>query len=121
MAQNKFRNENRVKAGPFVWWLLVACLAALAALYYVQLKNGIHASGVRVKALERELADLGTQDEVVRAKIAQLSSRSVLQKHLEDGFIALKPIPDDRLVRMDGGVRAGNGEVRAVSNREQAR
>jgi uncharacterized protein involved in exopolysaccharide biosynthesis len=120
MAQNKFRHENKVQAGPFLWWLLILGLVGIAALYYVQLKNSIHASGARVKVLERELAELVTQDEVIRAKIALLSSRSVLQKRLDEGFIKLMPITDDRLVRMDAGVRGGRGELRAVSNREQA-
>ena len=123
MAQNKFRHENQVKAGPALWWLLIGGLVGVAALYYVQLKNNIHASGARVKTLEKELADLVTQDEVVRAKIALLSSRAVLQKRLDEGFIRLAPITDDRLVQLEpagSGVRGGRGELRAVSNREQA-
>jgi hypothetical protein len=119
MANNRFRNGNTVSVGSLAWWILISCFVGVAALGYVHLKNQIHAAGTKIKLLERELADLNTQDEVVRAKIASLSSRSVLQRRLEDGFIKLVPITDDRLVRLEGTVRGERGELRAVSNQNR--
>ena len=69
-------------------------------LMFVYLKNGLHPQGGQIKELERELAELNTKNEVLKTKIASLSSRAVIQRRLNDGFIKMIPISDDRIVRV---------------------
>lgn len=116
MASNRRRHANTVPLASIFTWVLCCVFLAGAGLGYVYLKNQIMTTGTKTKALERELADLRTQDEVVRSKITLLSSRSALQRRLNDGFIKLTPITDDRLVRVDSAPRKESGDLRAVSN-----
>ena len=120
MAFNRHRHANAVPLASIATWVVV-CLCLLAAgIGYVYLKNQIHSTGSTIKKFERELAELRTQDEVTRSKIASLSSRAALQRRLNDGFIKLTPITDDRLVRVDAPARKDTNDLRAVSN-ERAR
>ena len=116
MASNRRRHANAVPLASIATWVIGCVFLAGTGLGYVYLKNQIITTGTKTKALERELAELTTQDEVVRSKIALLSSRSALQRRLNDGFIKLVPITDDRLVRVGAPARKEAGELRAVSN-----
>ena len=116
MALNRRRHANALPIASIATWVLVCIFLGGAGLGYVYLKNQIHTTGSKIKALERELAELNTQDEVTRSKIASLSSRSALQRRLNEGFIKLIPISDDRLVRVEALPRKENNELRPVSN-----
>ncbi len=116
MASNRRRHPNAVPLASICTWVTICLLLGGAGLWYVYLKNQIHSDGTKIKALERELAELATQDEVVSAKVALLSSHSALQRRLADGFIKLIPISDDRLVRLENPARPTQGDLRAVSN-----
>lgn len=115
MGTNRLRHPNSVPLGAIATWVMVCVFIGGAGIGYVYLKNQIHASGAKIKTLERELADLATQDEVIRAKIASLSSRAALQRRVDEGFINLIPISDHQLVRVDEVRKEGN-HLRAVAN-----
>ena len=117
MALNRRRHANAVPLASIATWIVVAIFTCAAGLFYVHCKNQLHATGAKIKVLESELADLIAQDEVVRAKVAWLSSRPILQRRLDEGFINMVPIADDRLVRLDGTAGEPTDEIRAVSNR----
>ncbi len=116
MANNRRRHANAVPLASIASWVMICLFMCGAGLGYVYLKNQIHTTGTKIKGLERELADLSTQDDVMRSKIASLSSRAALQQRLKDGFIKLVPITDDRLVRVEMPRRKDGGDLRAVSN-----
>ena len=68
------------------------------------MKSQLHASGAEIKTLENEIADLSTQDEVVRARIAELSSTAALRKRYNSDKTKLNgliEIPQDKLVFVD--------------------
>lgn len=113
---NRRRHANAVPLASIATWVVVCIFIGGAGLWYVYLKNQLVTTGTKIKALERELADIRTQDEVVSSKIASLSSRATLQRRLNEGFIKLVPITDDRLVRLDAAPRNDSAEIRAVSN-----
>lgn len=123
MAANRRRHANTVPVAGIVRWVVFGGFVAVTALSYVRVKNQQHATGSQIKNLESQLADLSLQNEVVRAKISQLSSRSYLQKRLADGFIRMTPITDDRIVRLNTAppvrrtASADSAELRAISNR----
>jgi cell division protein FtsB len=98
--RNQKRDINRIRLGSLATWLLPTLLLGLIGLSFVYVKNQLHASGSELKMLERELAEITTQNEVLKARIASLSSRATLQRRLDEGFIKLIPISGDRIVRV---------------------
>lgn len=117
MSLNKRRNANAVPIASFATWMVIGLFVCLGGLGYVWCKNQLHTTGSRIKALEREHAELRNKNEVARAHIAQLSSTKALQDRFDTGFIKLTKITDDHLIAIHDqpGGRAGN-ELRAVSN-----
>lgn len=121
MSLNRRRHANALPLLSMARWILMAVFFGMAGLGYVYFKNQLHTSGVEIKRLERELAELQTSCEVAQAKIASLSSRTELQRRLNTGFIKMQPITDERIVRVSGpGVpglaSAEPGELRPVVN-----
>jgi hypothetical protein len=116
MSFNRRRHANAVSLTSVATWVSVCLFLGGAGLGYVSIKNQAHTKGATIKNLERTLADLKTQDEVVSSKIALLSSRAALQRRVNEGFVKLAPISDERLVRLDVAPKKGGSELRAVSN-----
>jgi cell division protein FtsB len=98
---------------------VVVCTALLASagLTYVYLKNQLHQYGDIQRKLEKELVDLKTNNEVVRAQLASLSSRGVLEKKLAKNSLGLIPIANDQIVRLNQRHDTVGDELRVVSNR----
>ena len=80
---------------------------AISGLVIVYLKNHLHSLGAQRVMLEREMKDLAAKAAVNDAQIVNLTSRTALQRRLDEGFLKLVPIRAERLVR----VRA-TGETR---------
>lgn len=117
MAVNRKRHTNSMPMAALSRWMLVAFFLCIAGLGYVNLTNQLHQAGSRIKDLERQLASLETQTEVARTRVASLSSRAALQRRLNEGFIKMIPITDDRIVRINSKTP---GEIRQASNRVAA-
>jgi hypothetical protein len=116
MPANRRRHANVVPLASIASWVLVAAFACSAGMYYVYCKNQLHATGEKIKKLERELSVLITQNTVVRSKIARLSSRTELQARLNDGTIKLIPIPELSIVRLETNPSRAGSDFRPVSN-----
>jgi hypothetical protein len=97
---NRRRHHNAVPVGAIAKCVVIALFLCVTGLSYCYCKYQMHATGNEIKLLEHQLDDLVTQNDVVHAKTAQLSSRSYLQKRLAEGFIRMAPITDDRIVRV---------------------
>ena len=121
MSTNRRRHANAVPIAVFATWAIIGIFACSAGLCYVWCKNQLYSTGTEIKALERELIDLKSKNEVALSKIAQLSSTAKLQERYASGFIKLVPITNDRIVILGNksGASGGN-ELRPVSN-ERAR
>lgn len=101
MPGNRRRNSNTVPLLTITAWIAVCLFVGGAGLGYVAMKSQLHASGAEIEGLEKEIADLSTQDEVVRARIAELSSTSALRKRYDNDKTKLNglvEIPQDKLV-----------------------
>lgn len=115
MAGNRKKHSNTVQVGSLLKWVVAAFFLGIVGLSYVYLSNQMHTRGNEVARLEKDLAALKVRNEEAGAKIAQLSSRAVLQRRLNEGFIKMVPITDGCIVRITSPSRAGD-EIRAVSN-----
>lgn len=117
MSFNRKKHSNTVQVGSLLKWVVAAFFLGIVGLSYVYLSNQMHTCGNEISKLERELNDLKVLNEEAQTKIAQLSSRTVLQRRLNDGFIKMIAITDDRIVRINAASHASGNEIRAVANR----
>ena len=116
MAHNRRRNGNHVGLKPVAIILAGMLFVGVAGVNYLGIKRQNHEAGDQITRMERELAELESQDASLRAKINQLSSRNSLQRKVDEGMVKLVPIREPQLVRVD--VR-GEG-LRPVSNKRAA-
>jgi hypothetical protein len=116
MNGNRKKNTNTVHVGSLMKCFVAFVFFGISGLSYVYLINQMHARGNEISRLEKELGELNVKNEEARAKISTLSSRAVLQRRLNEGFIKMIAITDDRIVRLTAPVRGGGDEIRAVSN-----
>lgn len=121
MPANRRRHSTVMPLASWATWILLATFATSAGLYYVYCKNQLHTRGAQVRMLERELADLQNQNEVVRSRVAMLSSPNALRKRREQekNFLAgYTEITRDRLVLVSDRLNpAMSNEWRAVANK----
>ena len=117
MSGNRRKHSNTVQVGSLLKWVVVLFFLGVVGLSYVYLSNQMHTRGNEISKRETELRDLKVLNEEAQAKIAQLSSRTVLQHRLADGFIKMIAITDDRIVRISTPRHRPGDEIRAVSNR----
>lgn len=122
MAQNRKKHANALPVASLSKWIIAAFFLGVVGLSYVYLKNQHLTTGDEIKRMERELANLNTQNELMHGRIVALSSRSVLQRRLNEGFIKMIPVTDDRIVRINTTpVQIAQGEIRPVSNEVAAK
>lgn len=125
MSANRRRNANLLPVARIFLLGTVLLTVGGGALYYVNAKNEVHRNGQRKKDLERELIALETKDEVVRSRIAKLSSFDALRRRQtqeREVFVKLVPVSDNLVVRLqDQAPSSAAGQVRTVSNLQPAR
>jgi len=118
MAGNRKRHSNTVQVGSLLKWVVALFFLGVVGLSYVYLSNQMHARGNEISKREKELAELKVRNEDAEARVAQLSSRAVLQRRLSDGFIKMIAITDNHIERINAPVRVSGNELRAVANPE---
>lgn len=115
---NHRRHSNAVPVAPLARTIAILAVIGAVGLCYLTMKHQIHATGDQIKALEREIADLRTKNEVARSRVTQHASRAVLQHKLDEGVIKMVPIASTSIVRLckSRGVPFEDA-IRAVANR----
>lgn len=122
MSYNRRKHPNSIPVASFAPWLVILFFVAVVGLSYVYLKNQLLSTGDQIRNLERGLTELQMKNEVARAKVSSLSSRAALQRCLADGFIKMKPIADNRIVRIGGKAsQSAASEIQPVANMGIAR
>ena len=122
MPRNRRKHPNNIEVASLTWSIIAAIFLGIAGLSYVSLKNHLHAIGSQIKANEHELFELTAQNELLQTRVSTLSSQKVLQRRLDEDFIKMIPIAEDRIVRVyTPESRSGAGEIRAVSNEDPAK
>ena len=116
MAGNRKRHTNAVQVGSLLKWVVIAVFLGIAGLSYVYLSNEMQRSGNDISKLERDLRRLKDLNEEAEARIAQLSSHKELQRRLDEHFINMIAISDDRIVRVNAPAHSTD-EIRPVANR----
>ena len=114
-STNQHRKGHVLPIARFILGLAVVLSVTSACIYYSWCRNEIDATGRDIAKKEEELAKLKSQIDVVKAKIARLSSTATLQQRLASGFFKLEPIWQlEPTYRLAGPV--DDDDVRPVSN-----
>ncbi len=126
MSRNRRRHQNQVPIRALSPGLLLAFIVLAGGMSWVYLKNQDVSRGKEISALEKELKTLRIQNDALRSPIATLSSRTALQKRLNDGFISMVPITAERIVqvnfsRSSGALALAGDEIVPVSNQGATR
>jgi hypothetical protein len=117
MNQRRSKNFNPIDAPSLARWIVIAVFTAATGLSYVYLTVQLHHQGVVKKQLEQELVAVRTQNEDAKVQIAALTSRTALQRRLQEGQLKMIPITEQSIVRLNfSGHPAGEDEVRPVAN-----
>ncbi len=116
MAGNRKKHTNTVQVGSLMKWVVIAVFLGIVGLSYVYFKNQMYKISTENGNMEIDLSRLKVKNEEVLAKIAMLTSHKELQMRLNEGFIKMVAITDDRIVRIATPARSAD-EIRAVSNR----
>ncbi len=120
MTSNTKRHTNRLQFAALLRGVIIAAFLGIAGLSYVYLKNQLHVCGLQRKALEQDLNELISENNVLEVQISSLTSRTALQRRLDEGFIKLVPISSQAIVghRPQDGTRWAS-ETRTVSSQLQ--
>ena len=97
---NRRRTSNPVQFGTMGRWLLTLFVVGAAGLFYVHVKNQQFALGEEIRQVERRIKQVRADNEVLLARITELSSRRALQQRIAEGFISVKPIQDNQIARL---------------------
>jgi hypothetical protein len=113
---------NSVNAASLARWIVLTGFLALTGLIYVYLTLQLYHLGDHKKALENELTNLRSQNDVASVQIAALTSRAALQRRLKEGYLKMVPIAEQSIVRLNAP-RPPRAEdtVQPVSNQRSGR
>lgn len=118
---SKRRQVNEIHFTPLVRWLILALVITASGFLFVYVKNQQHALGEQTRRVERQIRETKALNEVLLARISTLSSRTTLQRKLEQGLIALKPIEDHCIARLSPPAAAKDeGLILTAANRRAA-
>jgi cell division protein FtsB len=111
------KNLNTVNVASLARWIVLTAFFAMTGLSYVYLTLQLYHLGDHKKSLETELARLRTENDVARAQIAALTSRSALQRRLKEGYLKMIPIAERSIVRLTVPAVNSESALQPVSNR----
>lgn len=113
---------NSLPLAPIVRMILLAVFLAVAGISYVYIKIQQHGLGEELRTIERELTEVRAYNEVLQAQISAQTSRRALQQRLQEGFIALVPIEDNRIARLlPPAVDTQTADARTASSQRLSR
>ncbi len=114
---NRRKHSNPIAIAPLAMWLLLALVVSACGLLFVYVKNQQHFLGARTREVEQQIRNAKAQNEVLLARISQLSSRAELQRKLDLKVIDLKAIEDHCIARLTPPAIAGaEGALRTAAN-----
>jgi len=111
------QHVNPIHIAPLFKWLTLALFMGAAGLMFVYVKNQQHLLGSRTREVEKRIVEMKAYNEVLLARISSLSSRAELQRKLDSGMIALRPIQDTSIARLTPPANAErDGAIRTAAN-----
>jgi cell division protein FtsL len=97
---NRRKQVNPVHFPKLVKGFAVGTVIAAAGLCYVHVKHQHFAISEEIRLIEQQIKNVSAENQVLLAKVTQLSSRTTLQKRISEGFIDMKPIAGNAIARL---------------------
>ena len=115
------QTSNPIQAANLVKFVALAFLLGAIGLAYVFVKNQQFVLAEQIRKTERRIRDVQSRNEVLVAKVTELSSRPMLQKRVSEKFIAVVAITGDKIARLTPPATAvAGGVMRTAFNSESA-
>ncbi|MEN9468400.1 MAG: hypothetical protein RL630_133 [Verrucomicrobiota bacterium] len=117
----KPQTSNPIQAANLVKFVALAFLFGAIGLAYVFVKNQQFVLAEQIRKTERQIRNVQSRNEVLIAKVTELSSRPMLQKRVSEKFIAVVAITGDKIARLTPPATAvADGVMRTAFNSEPA-
>ena len=122
MNRNRRRPTNSIEVNFLARWIVAVFFIGLTGLFFVYLKNQQHAVGDQSRVIESAVSELEAKNDALKARITALTSRSALQRRLDEGYIRLEPIRDTAIARFTSPQPAeSDGVLRTASSDPESR
>ena len=114
--------SNPIQAAKVAKFVALAFLIGALGLAYVYLKNQQFVLAEQIRKTERQIREVQSRNEVLLARVTELSSRPMLQKRVAEKFISVVSIAGDKIARLTPPATAeADGVLRTALNSESAR
>lgn len=110
-------NSNPVQIGKILFVSSIVTILLAVGLGFVYIKNQQFAIGEQIRQTERKIQQIRDENDVLLAKVTELTSRPALQARVKSGYIAVVNITSDKIARLTPPVQATEaGTLRTAFN-----
>jgi hypothetical protein len=110
-------NSNPIQIGKILCVSSIVTILLAVGLGFVYIKNQQFAIGEQIRQTERKIQQVRAENDVLLAKVTELTSRPTLQARVKSGYIAVVNITSDKIARLTPPVQATEvGTLRTAFN-----
>lgn len=110
-------NSNPIQIGKILFVSSIVFILLAVGLGFVYIKNQQFAIGEQIRQTERKIQQIRDENDVLLAKVTELTSRPALQARVKSGYIAVVSITSDKIARLTPPVQATEaGTLRTAFN-----
>lgn len=110
-------NSNPIQMGKIICVSAIVTTLLAVGLGFVYIKNQQFAIGEQIRQTERKIQQIRAENDVLLAKVTELTSRPALQARVKSGYIAVVNITGDKIARLTPPVQASeDGILRTAFN-----
>ena len=110
-------NSNPIQIGKILCVSAIVTTLLAVGLGFVYVKNQQFAIGEQIRQTERKIQQVRAENDVLLAKVTELTSRPALQARVKSGYIAVVNITGDKIARLTPPVQATEvGTLRTAFN-----
>jgi hypothetical protein len=110
-------NSNPIQIGKILCVSSVVTILLAVGLGFVYIKNQQFAIGEQIRQTERKIQQVRAENDVLLAKVTELTSRPALQARVKSGYITVVNITSDKIARLTPPLQATEvGTLRTAFN-----
>ena len=110
-------NSNPIQIGKILCVSSIVTILLAVGLGFVYIKNQQFAIGEQIRQTERKIKQVRAENDVLLARVTELTSRPALQARVKSGYIAVVNITSDKIARLTPPVQATEvGTLRTAFN-----
>ena len=110
-------NSNPIQIGKILCVSAIVTTLLAVGLGFVYIKNQQFAIGEQIRQTERKIQQVRAENDVLLAKVTELTSRPALQARVKSGYIAVVNNTGDKIARLTPPVQSTEvGTLRTAFN-----